>query len=396
MKINKSILAVALGLSVAASSHAGEVFLTGSTAMRSTVFSALTNVGTVFQSAPAFYGFGGKGNGDNYMAFVGTLVGGSGTTTINCDWSGSENGILCLASNATVTQVFMADSIWQSGSPSDNSASTPPTTQTAACHLAMADNNQAFSRTKTPVLNNGTEVGIITFEWVRNPGLWTGGNITDSMINQALVGGGGAKRAVFDGVATDTNDYIFVSGRDSSSGTRVNAFGDSGFGILTTPAQVELAGGVMQVLATSTNRSGVVTSTYSGDFGFSSGGTLAGTLGSSTTGSTDFIHSKTGFSVVAYLGVSDGDTAVTAGATVLSYDGVPFLPANVLEGTYTFWGNEYIYEANNVASGSEADNIYKLLTPVSTGISSFCDGRKAIALAAMHCTRQGPTSYPSH
>lgn len=392
MKLNKTILTITLGMSVAALAQAGEVYFTGSTAMRSTVYAALTNPGTVFQSSPTFYGWGGKGSGDNYMAFVGTLVGGSGSTTINCRWSGSEDGILHVASNNVVNQTFMADSLI-TGPGYDNPSAVPTSTQTAPCQLAMADNAQAFSRTKVPVLNNGTEVGVITFEWVRNNGLWTGTNVTDSMIRQALVGG--AKRAVFDGNASHVNDYVYVSGRNSGSGTRVNAFGDCGFGILTPPKQVETSGGVMQPFY-STNRFGQTVTNYIGDYGFESGGTLAGTMGADTTGQTDFVHGGTGYSVIAYLGVGDADAAVGAGAKVLTYDGVAFSSANVLEGTYTYWGNEYIYEANDVASGSEADIAYQHLIPVSTGITHFCDGRKAIALSAMHCTRQGPTTDPVH
>jgi hypothetical protein len=265
----------------------------------------------------------------------------------------------------------------------DHGTNVPAPTVSASVNLAMADNAQSFSRTKKPTLTTGSEVGVITFKWVRNPGKWTGSNVTDSQIRQAL--GGFCPLAVFTGNAADTS-YIYVSGRDNQSGTRVNAFGDSGFGILTTPVQIEMNGsGVMQQ----------VNGSYGGDFGFSSGGTLAGTLGANTTAATDSLNGGTGYSVIAYLSVGDAATAVTAGATELTYDGVPFSSAAVIEGTYTFWGNEYIYQANNVTSGTEANNIYKLLS-ATTGINAFCDGVKAIKLTDMHCTRTGPNSDPSH
>ncbi len=274
------------------------------------------------------------------------------------------------------------------GSYTDNTGT--PATETEPANVCMADNAQSFSRTTTPTLANGQEVGVITFKWVRNPGLWTGSNVTDSEILQALAGGGsgdgGAKRAVFDGNSADTNDYVFVSGRDTSSGTRVNAFGDTGFGILSTPQQVELTSGVMQVLTTSRGHN-----IYSGDFGFSSGGTLAGTLGTSTTGSTDFIHTNTGFSVIAYLGASDAQTATNGGATQLSYDGITFDPTNIVNGTYTFWGNEYCYAANN--ADATALQVWSL---ISTNTPTFCDGTFAISLPNMNATRNGPTSVPTH
>jgi hypothetical protein len=386
MKINKFAMAAALGLGIAGVCNAGTVYLTGSTAMRGVVYNTIKAAGVVFQAAPTttLYQGGTTGNnagsGANYMAFSGTLVGGSGTTIIQCHWTGSEGGILDVASNTVSQNTFMDPSLMDGA---DHGTNVPALTVSASVNLAMADNAQSFSRTKKPTLTTGSEVGVITFKWVRNPGKWTGSNVTDSQIRQAL--GGFCPLAVFTGNAADTS-YIYVSGRDNQSGTRVNAFGDSGFGILTTPVQIEMNGsGVMQQVG------GV----YGGDFGYSSGGTLAGTLGANTTAATDSLNGGTGYSVIAYLSVGDAATAVTAGATELTYNGVPFSPAAVIEGTYTFWGNEYIYQANNVTSGTEANNIYKLLS-ATTGINAFCDGVKAIKLTDMHCTRTGPNSDPSH
>jgi len=185
---------------------------------------------------------------------------------------------------------------------------------------------------------------------------------------------------------------VYVSGRDTGSGTRVNALGNCGFGILTPVNQIETSGGVMQELSTTTNRFGVITTNYIGNFGFSSGGTLAGSMGTSTTSQPDLVHTiGQGYSIIGYVGISDGNTAVGDGATVLTYDGVTFAPTNVIEGNYSFWGNEYVYEANNVDSTANA--VYGL---ISTNTAAFCDGTKAIALSAMHCTRPGPTANPTH
>jgi hypothetical protein len=74
---------------------------------------------------------------------------------------------------------------------------------------------------------------------------------------------------------------------------------------------------------------------------------------------------------------------------------VPFSPAAIKEGQYTFWGNAYLFEANGTASGSETDKAYGLLAATS-GINNFCDGIKAIKLTDMNCSRSGPTSDPSH
>jgi hypothetical protein len=74
---------------------------------------------------------------------------------------------------------------------------------------------------------------------------------------------------------------------------------------------------------------------------------------------------------------------------------VAFSPAAVKEGTYTFWGNEYIYKKNS-DSNTDAGTVYSRLSLTSTGISHNCDGTKAISLSAMDCTRTGPTTDPVH
>ncbi len=379
MKINKFIVAATLGLGVVSASDAGTVYMTGSTAMRSTVYSAIIAPGVVFTAAPTTTLFEGGGSGANYMAFTGTLVGGAGSTTIQCHWSGSEGGIGDVATGALETFI---DPALLDGT--DHGAVAPATTITHAADLGMADNSQAYSRTKTPVLTAGTPVGVITFKWVRNNGLWTGTNVTSSMIRQAL--GGFCPRAVFSGNAADVNDYVYVSGRDNMSGTRVNQFGDSGFGIFTIPNQIEMNNsGVMQDLDGA--------GTYAGDFGFTSGGTLAKTMGANTTAASDLWNGVTGYSVIAFMSKGDADAALAVGAKELTYNGVAFSPENIKEGTYTGWGNEYIYRANG--AGTEAQSIYSKLG-ATTGINAYCDGVKAIKLTDMHTVRSGPTGDPAH
>jgi hypothetical protein len=378
MKLNKVILAGASCLGAISLCNAGTIYLTGSTAMRGSIYTTITKPASVFTAAPAFTTYeGSSASGANYMVFSGTLVGGSGTTVIKCHWSGSEGGIRDVASGANET--FVDDSIVDGLS----HTTSPGTTITHNVDLAMADNAQAFSRTRTPAIITGQAVAAITFTWVRNPGLWTGTNVTDSMIRQALQGV--CKRAVFSGNASDTNDFVYVSGRDNQSGTRVNAFGTSGFGIFTIPNQIEMdsSGNMLDLAAPS--------GTYAGDYGFSSGGTLAGTLGAVTTAKPDLNNGGTGFSVIAYLSRGDANAAIANGAVELTYNGVAQNSANVKEGTHTFWGNEYIYQKNGASS--EAQNAYNNLV---ASIPNDVNGITAIKLSDMHCVRSGPTSDPQH
>src|SRR4029079_19610326 len=132
----------------------------------------------------------------------------------------------------------------------------------------------------------------------------------------------------------------------------VNALGTSGFGIFTSPNQVELdANGNMIDL------SGV--GDFAGDFGFSSGGTLAGTLGVDTATKADQFHGGTGFTVIAYLGRGDADAAISKGAVELTLNGVASTPANIKEGRYNYWGIEYIYQKNGAST--DAQTVYNKL-----------------------------------
>ncbi len=382
MKMTKTILAGAFSLGLLTNLDAGTVYMTGSTAMRGVVYSTLNAAGAVFDAAPAFSGRdGSSASGCNYMTFSGTV--GGAPITVKCHWSGSEAGLKDVVTGQLET--FLADSVtgYQSAKPA--AAELDPAGH--AADLAMADNSQAYSRTPSPVLTTGARVGVIVFTWVRNPsGLWgtTPNNVTDAQIRQAL--GGFAKLALFSGVAADTS-YVYVSGRDNQSGTRVNAFGTTGFGIFTSPNQVELdsTGNMIDL-------SGV--GDFAGDYGFASGGTLAGTLGADTAAKTDAFNGGTGFSVISYLSRGDADTAISKGAVELTLNGIASNAANIKEGRYTFWGNEYVYQKNG--AGTDAQSVYSKLSSQSTGINNYCDGVKAIKLQDMHATRNGPTVDPVH
>lgn len=384
MKINKLILAIALGLGVAGYSYADDMYLTGSTAMRGTVYNTLSAANTIFSGTPSITTWGNaSASSATYMDFKGTLKGGSGTTTIHCAWSGSEAGILNVASNTVAT--FSADA-----DDGGTHSGSPVTTTTSTVDLAMADNDQAYSRTPKPLVT-GAKVAVITFEWVRNNGVWTGSNITDDEIQQAL--GSYCPIGVVTGLTNaDTSSYVYVSGRDNSSGTRVNAFGNSGFGIFNIPSQIELDGSGNMVQAPDGN--------YAEDWGFSSGGNLAKSLGGSTVASVDQVNGGTGFSVIAYLGYNDAQTALGTpyNCTLLTYDGVPFSVQAIQEGNYTFWGNEYIYKNGTHQNSSNVPTVQSALV---SNIPSFCyphgtANANGIDMAIMNCTRSGPLSAPGH
>lgn len=392
--INKSIVAIVLGMSAVTASHATNVYLSGSTALRSTVFKAMTTSGVIFTTTPTFTGYGGSGNGDTFMAFQGPIKGitGNPSVTVKCFWSGSEAGIKDLVSTPTPTELFIADGSLN-GLDNAGTPSAGTTGELQPVNLCMADTAQADSQTLTPKLTTGSEVGIVTFKFVRSQGPWKGTNVTDEQIRSAL--GGSAAIGLFT-ATNDDSSFVYVAGRDTSSGTRANALGDTGYGIYTPVSQIELSGGVMQDV----NSDG----TFEGNYGQSSGGTLAKSITFDFTSATDSTaNGGTGFTVISYLGFSDAVTALagTGGgvaATELTYNGIPFSTTNIENGTYNFWGNEFCYKANNVTSVSNpsANQVFLNLTSIAAGVDTIFDNLSAIPLDLMHATRPGAKGDPSH
>jgi hypothetical protein len=167
--------------------------------------------------------------------------------------------------------------------------------------------------------------------------------------------------------------------------------GDTGFGIFSSPFMVQInSNGSMK---DQNSPFGV----YLGDYGYSSGGTLATQMGYDLSQATAVdVANGTGvekFSVIACLGRSDANTAEANGATDLTYNGVTYGDSAIREGQYNCWGNYYVYRRNT--STSQATTVYNKLT-ASTGISGHADGTLTIKLTDMHCTRNGPTSDPVH
>jgi hypothetical protein len=405
MKINKAILLSVLGLGVCAAAQAGDVYLTGSTAARSDIYNTLVASGAVFTGVPAVTEYDGSATDPhkaNEMIFVGTLVGGSGTTTLHCSWSGSDGGIDNVALKGTTSAARLAN--FANGPYDGVNHGTLKATDGggpgATSHevdLAMSDNIFNYAHAygdpgseglaHAPAdLTTGTQVAVVTFKWIRNNGSFTGNNVSSSQIRQAL--GGACPLAVFTGNPADTTKFVYVSGRTKDSGTRCNALGDSGWGVFKSVNQIEVdpATGNMVDLGGGN---------FEGDTGFTSGGTLAKTLGVSTTATTDQNNGGSGgFGVIAYLGFNDANTALTLSpnpAHELTYNGVAWSQANIKEGTYTFWGNEYIYTANSVSA--EATLCYNNM---AGAIPAHLDGSNEILVSSMDTVKANPEADPAH
>src|ERR1039458_6099700 len=330
----KSIIlagAIALGFASMASAATQYVYMTGSTAARNAFYLTIIDGTTVFDATPTVIA---QGNSDpskaTYHLFHGKI--GGADTILKAHWSGSEAGISDIAGSGT--QTFLDDT-------AVTATASPGPFVNSVGDLAAADTDKAYSRNPTAAIT-GTKVCIIPFIYVKEKGSAAGlVNVTDQNVRQALKGY--AVLAQFTGNSADTT-FVYVSGRDNGSGTRVNQFGDPGFGIFSSPFMVQIAANGSMIDQTGFG-------TYLGDYGYSSGGTVATQMGYDLSQPPAAVDAANGtgvekFSVIAYLGRSDANTAEANGATDLTCNGVAYSNAAIKEGQYNLWGNEYVYRRN--------------------------------------------------
>ena len=414
----KSIVAIgAMSLSLAGLAYGqgqagvNYVYITGSTAFRNSVFAAIDSTAVFDNSSITFKGYGSTTAAKcSYMIFSNSIA--THPYIIKCEWSGSEAGVIDCASN--VSETFPADSLLGAAGSSSavSSPSTPPSVDSHANDIGFADNNQAYSRTPKPTLA-GTEVGVIPFTWVKNAqkpadktASWlTWSNVTLAQINVAIQNNG-TPLSLFTANPADTN-FVYVAGHNNNSGTRANALLASGIGTGTFLSQIYITGGAADGSATITleNQSALVPplnsagATYLGTDGQDSGGTLATSMTYEGSASQLDINNPWagplgttadyGWYAIAYLGRSDANTAITGNAVEMTFNGVAETPANIENGSFSFWGNEWMYKNPSISSAGTT-----VFGKLSTGIDGKLDGTTGISYGSMNVYKSSSASYP--
>jgi hypothetical protein len=360
MKINKlTSTLIALGvISLASAAQANTViYLTGSTAARSVVAAALQGTG-VFSAAPTVLPTGASPTG-NVVVFEGSISGISGTVDIVCSWTGSEAGIASVAGK-TISQSVNGGAFNLPGSPAQyptfngTSWDTNNLTTVSQSDLAMADTSQAVSLTPTSIaaLHSFGNVGVVPFTFVKgynstgaSDTSWTDLiNVTTAEINQNLAGPLTAN--IYTGKSADSDNVVIV-GRNEGSGTRVNTeLNSAEFAVGSTVDQwaydVSYPSGTPGVL------------TFGGSFAAGQGIQEVGNDGfDGGTGVAQQMQvdgSGSGNVLIGYLGVSDAKNATTlskyatgAKGSYLTFNGVYEGDQNVINGSYTYWGQEHLY-----------------------------------------------------
>jgi hypothetical protein len=398
-----------------------EIRITGSTAFRTAVHTAIQNI-----LQPGFT-IGYTGNGANVLGateaiFKGTTVTSGIAVTIKTAWSGSVGGVFSLTTgngipdptaNPAITAGFLVDSTPTSAPP--GTANVPATFEVPVApaaadkagfpNITMSDSFQAsagpISKTlTTPVLVGWSgdptsgKIGVVPFVWVRNAGAPTTLSNMTNQLASAVLTQGSLPLYQFTNVATDVIQ-VFVTGRNNDSGTRLDAFAESGFGIGGSAEQVDPtnpAPGGFDHIAAGAWVAGAngVTFYNPTTTGRSSGGTLAGDM--TATGSNTNLNSTTsvgtvpGGWLVTYLGINDSNT-VNGGANDMTYNGVAYSPLAVEQGQYTFWAYEHLYFSPQLHALPATDNHIVVANQLATRLTNVDATASGILLSSMLVAR---------
>lgn len=335
---------IALGFVEAASAQT-KIYITGSTAYRSSTHTAIMKLlGGTASVLPAGSGYAYTGDtlgSANAAIFKGTYN--SQSVTIKVSWSGSAAGVQTVAASAgNFTVGFLPDAV--STSTTGVSGQTDPRPvgsprEAAVPHVAFSDVyqgstpfNESFNGVAYDLLTDNV-VGVIPFQFVKSRGAHAGiTNMTPQLAQATWIGLGSCPLALYTGNPAHQTTLVYATGRDGDSGTRITAFAESGIGVFTPVQQYNTGAAVEPTLYAAQTINGV--NFLQGEGGESSGGTLAGTTRMGKTGLTK--------SYVSYMGSSDVNTLVANGGAALTYNGVAFTLAAVQQGQYTFWSYAHL------------------------------------------------------
>ncbi len=434
MKPSTQIAAALLALGIVSRAYADPtVYLTGSTAFRSTVYASLVNNtgpanGGVFDSGSVTYATWGSSSasGSNYMVFHGN-IGGSGVY-VDCAWSGSEAGIAS-ACNATLGNTDRnGNPITLNGSPETWVNATNATLSAAGVittanptsgqleanshgsDLAQADTSQAISwtpfvaNTQTALKDYGVQ-GIVTFTITRNvqtvaSNEWTHcSNITLPQLNTLFANG--ATPAGFISGNTNDNDFVvYLVGRNLGSGTRMNMLGDSAYGAHKAVQQYSIGYGIEAGEAQVNS----CILTNEGNGGYESGGGVAKALGN--TGScqqADPFNGGVGWFAVGYLGPADAlNTANYGGEPTnnwMTVDGVFSSNGSIENGQWWYWGHEHLLGKYQISGTADTVGT-KLFAGVTKTLQTLNLGADpnahdaAIQNSLMHVFKDSDVGFP--
>ena len=402
MKAIKNILFAGVAAAAIVSANAENIYISGSTAFRKVANQQIAAFAEANGGGIRLTDTGGA-SPVGATDIVWSYTNSSGNTNfIVAHWNGSEVGIQnasCATNQPTLAVAFV--------DPSQNTLTASPVafatgvatnsgtvglltaskvTINAFSHIAFADTVQGSSlfhgtyrgKTYSNLLpnDNSQRIGAVTFAWVSGATNLPISNIT-SQNARVLLANGYASQALFTGSSADKTNTIFVTGRNIDSGTRLTTLGETGFGTANPVKQYKAVSSTQLQLFPVESINGV-TSTTAGNSGYSSGSgssssgliyniknnaaTLADgaalTVDNTGTG-TYSAWTKTGKNyLVGYAGTGDAGWSSTSSLLLLAYNGVTPSINAVIQGSYTYWGYENMYQGVSIAGDTDAIAVY--------------------------------------
>lgn len=341
-----------LGLAIHSEALAVDtLYITGSTAYRAETHTAITNV---LDPGFTYAHVGGTFASAQKAIFTGTLTANSQPVIIKTSWSGSTLGMKAVTQG--VLTDFLPDATPQSTGGTANASNVAPF-DTVAPDAGMADSFQNATPFTTPTLTF-QQVGILPFKWLVNEGGAAAGitNMT-TFLAQPLYGNGSLPVSFWTGNPADSSTLVYAYGRDPGSGTRTVAFAESGVGSNAIVTQYKLTTDASTITSAIPFPAGTVAglgSVIEGNGGESSGGTVATAMGKTSAAVSVSGGPASQAYFVAYVGISDSATAISAGATELTWNGVPYSLDNIKNGKYTYWSYQHVTYKSDIAAGKKA------------------------------------------
>jgi hypothetical protein len=393
MKFTKTLATGLLLLALTPVVMAGPTInITGSTAFRAITHQAIVNAMGA-SGVCAWEGTGANLKDSNRACFKGTVAGIT-NTIINCNWSGSVNGMQDVG-NGLATPNWI-DPATATFAPS----ATAPFGNVYAVNAApkvsliptLANSDVYQASTSVTQSLDDTLGGVIPFRWVVSqnaPATFT--NMTDQL-HEALWGIGSQPLSMFTGNAADTK-IVYAIGRDKGSGTRVTRLAETRYGITRPVVQWRVTSTGTQpntnvtdirlwpsLVEEPTNISGSLNDpTIQGNGGYSSNSSLS-TAVSGTSSSVNvrdalnnILAGGQDILLVAHMGAPDATTAVGNGGKELTYNGVLYSADNVRTGKYTAWGYLHVLNrSGEIIPGSDEETVRdSLIASFATALTPF-------------------------
>ena len=377
MKLSKYILASAVALFASATvSYADLVVnITGATAFRAaahtSIIAALGGAGVTQYAFSTATGAAAANLATADRAiFVGTVANIPGTVTVRASWSGSTAGIASVVNATTVSVPLLNTTVSITGV--NGIGTVANNFQAVVPKFSFSDVAQAASNTPTPALT-GNQVGVVPFQFIAQKGAPLGiTNMTDQL-HAALYSTGSVPLSTFTGSSADEATLVVATGRNNGSGTRVTILAETGYGFNTTVQQ-------FQPTITGVTPNSSITSLGSAtNNGYSSNSGVRIVLEA---------NPLPGFLVASYLTISDATQAIANGAKGLTYNGVPYSVANVVNGQYSLWGYQWFYQAAGL-NADETEFVTSFVAAIPANL-----GTAGIPIPDMKVTRQGGDGGP--